>query len=360
MRRAGEPILDLTESNPTHAALAYPADRILSALSHPDVLRYDPLPAGTTTARDAVAAYYARRGVTVDPGRILLTSSTSEAYSFLFKLLCDPGGEVLVPRPSYPLFDYLAALEGVVVKQYPLTYEGRWVLDFPGLEAMVTPSTRAVVVVHPNNPTGSFLKRDELSRLENLGIPILSDEVFADYAFGEDANRAGSLAAQSTTLAFTMSGLSKVAGLPQLKLGWIVTSGPAGLSAPAFERLEWIADTYLSVGTPVQSAAAPLLELPMRQRIHERVRFNLHTLRGQIGVASPFRILDLEGGWYATLEVPRIRTEEEWTTALLRDKAVLVQPGYFYDFEREAFLVLSLLTQPDIFSEGVRRLLQCA
>ncbi len=355
-RTAGERILDLTESNPTQAGLIYPNAEILAALSDPAALRYHPNPAGAIEAREAVSAYYAARGQPVSPDRILLTSSTSEAYAFLFKLLCNPGDEILVPRPSYPLFDYLAAMESVTVKQYPLVYENRWMVDLAALDAAIAPRTRAIVVVHPNNPTGSFLKDDELRHIRNLGLPVLSDEVFLDYAHDSEP-RASAVSIPGGALTFAMSGLSKVAGLPQMKLGWIVVAGPVDLAASAFERLEWIADTYLSVGAPVQCAAAKLLALQMSGKIRARVLENLAELRRQIAPDSPFRILNVEGGWYATLEVPRTRTEEEWTLGLLRHHNVLVQPGYFYDFEREAFLVLSLLPPPDVFSEGLQKLL---
>lgn len=361
-RAAGETILDLTESNPTHAGFNYPGDEILTALSDPSVLRYDPNPAGLRAAREAVSKYYAERGIEANPGRILLTSSTSEAYGFLFKLLCDPGDEILVPRPSYPLFDYLASLESVNVRQYSLRYDGAWSVDFHSLEASLSSRTRAVVVVNPNNPTGSYLKQAEAQRLEALcaerSIAILSDEVFAGYALREDPHRVISMLPFRNALTFAMSGFSKVVALPQLKLGWIAVNGPEPLKNQAWDRLEWIADTYLSVSAPVQRAAAKLFALrpQIEAEVRSRVTQNLAFLQSQLSPDSPFRMLDLEGGWYATLEVPRTRSEEEWTLELLREDNVLVQPGYFYDFEREGYLILSLLTPADTFAEGVRRL----
>jgi alanine-synthesizing transaminase len=356
--RAGLAILDLTESNPTHAGLAYP-DEIVQALADPRALRYDPQPAGSLAAREAVCRYYAEAGHTVEPDRVLLTASTSEAYAYLFKLLADPGDEVLVPRPSYPLFEFLATMESLRVVSYPLVYHGGWSIDCHALAAAITPRTRAIVLVNPNNPTGSFLKRDELRFLQSLGLSLISDEVFADYAFGEDAQRVRTLAAATETLAFSMSGLSKIAGLPQMKLGWIVISGPPAERAEARDKLEWIADTYLSVSAPVQQAAPRLLELGrgIQQQIAARVRANLAWLASAIAADSPCRILALEGGWYATLQVPRLRREEDWALELLEKDNVLVQPGFFYDFETEAFLVLSLLTAPATFQEGCRRLL---
>jgi alanine-synthesizing transaminase len=358
-RRAGARVLDLTESNPTRAGLDYPATRILAALADRRGLVYQPDPRGLETAREAVAAHYRQRGVEVTPERILLTASTSEAYAYLFKLLADPGCQILTPRPSYPLFEYLAALESVEVVQYPLRYDGAWHIDFPVLEKAITPRTRAIVVVNPNNPTGSFLKRDELERLEALAalrdLAILSDEVFADYSLAADPDQVATLVGQRHTLAFSMSGLSKIAGLPQMKLGWIVVSGAQ--AETAMERLELIADTYLSVATPVQWALPELLDAAadVRSQIIQRTRANLTHLRSALAGTSA-GALNVEGGWYAVVQVPRTRTEEEWALELLGTHDVLVQPGFFYDFESEAFLVVSLLTQPEEFAEGVQRL----
>ena len=356
-RKRGEKIFDLTESNPTKAGLAYPEEEILSALGDPRALRYEPDPRGMVSAREAVAQYYRERGVEVPTSRITLTASTSEAYSHLFKLLANPGDEILAPRPSYPLFDYLAALESVEIRQYPLRYDGSWRIDFTSLERLITPRTRAIVVVNPNNPTGSYIKREEWARLQELGIPILSDEVFADYAFAPDRERVATLAGESSVLTFSMSGLSKIAGLPQMKLGWIVASGPG--HPAALEGLEWIADTFLSVSTPVQLALPRLLSTSatIQKQIQERTRTNLARLGERLGGGSPYRILSIEGGWYAVLQVPRTRSEEEWALDLLEAHNVLVQPGFFYDFESEAFLILSLLTPPAVLEEGARRIL---
>ena len=356
-RREGAAVLDLTESNPTRAGLVYPDGEILAALADPRSLRYDPDPRGLVSAREAVSQYYAERGVDVAASRILLTASTSEAYSYLFKLLADPGDAILVPRPSYPLFEYLAAMESVEVRQYPLRYDGGWHIDFAELESAIDARTRAIVVVNPNNPTGSFLKRDEWERLERLEIPILSDEVFADYGFDTDPRRVQTLAGgDSGVLTFAMSGLSKIAGLPQMKLGWIVAGGPGHQAA--LEGLEWIADTFLSVATPVQIALPSLLaaSATVQAQILARARANLARLRDAIGAAPACRVLAVEGGWYAVVQVPRTRSEEEWALQLLARRDVLVQPGYFYDFESEAFLVLSLLPAPEIFTEGLRRI----
>jgi hypothetical protein len=364
-RRDGARLLDLTESNPTRAGFAYPPE-IVRAFDDPRMLVYEPSPAGAAEARQAVASYYAARGARVEAGRILLTASTSEAYAWLFKLLTDAGDQVLVPRPSYPLFEFLANLESVEVSSYPLAYHGGWAIDLEALAAAISERTRAVVLVNPNNPTGSYVKRAELETLARLcaerGIALISDEVFSDYALGEAA---GSEAAERVTtlvgveecLTFSLSGLSKIAGLPQMKLGWIVASGPAKLRAAAMEKLEWIADTYLSVSTPVACAAARLLtcgELVQRQ-IRERTASNLAAAREALA-GSAASILEVEGGWYTTVQMPRIRSEEDWAIQLLSQENVLTQPGFFYDFESEAFLIVSLLTVPEVFREGMARL----
>lgn len=353
--RSGAEILDLTESNPTRARLPYEHDGIVDAFHNAGLLNYRPDPRGLQSAREAVSAYYADRALTVPVDRILLTASTSEAYSFLFHLLADPGDEILTPRPSYPLFEYLANLASVKLRQYPLRYDGTWHIDFDSLERSLTARTRAIVVVNPNNPTGSFVKPDELERLDELaarrGIAILSDEVFSDYAFGPSTTCIG----KRRALTFTMSGLSKIAALPQMKLGWIVAGGPG--ATEALDALELIADTFLSVGTPVQVALPKLLALsqPVRDAIRTRTARQLAETRAALA-GSAGTVLHTEGGWYVVIRVPRTRTEEQWILTLLNEAGVLVQPGYFFDFESEAYLVVSLLTQPDTFTEGLQRL----
>jgi aspartate/methionine/tyrosine aminotransferase len=362
-RQNGVPILDLTESNPTRAGLQYPAE-ILGAFGDERILRYDPQAAGMMEARQGVARYYAERGIAVEPERILLTASTSEAYAYLFKLLADPGDHVLVPRPSYPLFEFLAAMESVTARPYPLLYCGGWAIHWEALEAALTDRTRAIILVNPNNPTGSYVKAEELGRLVSLSgerhVALISDEVFSDYAFDSDPARVTTLAGAGQGLAFALSGLSKVAGLPQMKLGWIVVAGSPEARGRAAERLEWIADTYLSVGTPVQCAAARLLlsGKGVREQIRRRTLENLEFARlAMEGTGAT--ALAVEGGWYLTLQVPALHSEEEWIIKLLDLWNVLAQPGYFFDFDSEAFLVVSLLTEPAIFQEGLGRLLKC-
>jgi len=363
-RGTGAYVLDLTESNPTRIGLVYPEVEILAALADSRALRYHPTALGLESAREAVAGYYRCRGNEIKTESVMLTASTSEAYAYLFKLLTNPGDEMLAPRPSYPLFEFLAGLESVNVRQYPLRYDGVWHIDFDALGQAITPRTRGIVVVNPNNPTGSFLAREELDRLDSVaaehGLSILSDEVFRDYAFGEDPGRVSTLVGSRRALTFSMSGLSKIAGLPQMKLGWIVVSEPVAggpRSEEALAALELIADTYLSVSTPVQMALPRLLEISdgILEQIRGRTAVNLSRLR-EIMHGSAATLLRAEGGWYAVLQVPRTHTEEEWALKLLDECGVLVQPGFFFDFETEAFLVLSLLPEPATFAEGVGRL----
>jgi hypothetical protein len=361
-RAAGAHVLDLTLSNPTQAGLPIPDD-LLAPLARPEGRRYEPSAFGLRSAREAVAADFARRGFPIGPDRILLSASTSEAYAFLFKLLCDPGDEVLVPRPGYPLFEFLASLESLAVRAYPLAHDGEWHLDVSALRAAVSPRTRAVVVVNPNNPTGAYLKEDELLALEALcaerRLALVSDEVFADFSFRDDARRAPSVARDSPALAFALGGLSKSCGLPQLKLAWTAVTGPEPLRREALARLEVVADTFLSVSTPVQLAAPALLARreELQAPISERVARNLDRLRAALGPGSPATLLEPEGGWYAVLRVPATLPEEERVTRLLEERDVLVHPGYFFDFPHEAFLVLSLLAPEAEFSEGTARVL---
>jgi len=350
---------DLTEANPTRVGLATTSSALLAALASPAALDYEPSPLGLRSAREAVSRELAIHGVSVTPETLMLTASTSEAYSFIFKLLCDPGDEVLVPRPSYPLFEHLARLESVRATAYRYAYDGAWHVDAGSVLAGVTPRTRAIVSVSPNNPTGSFLKQRELAELASLGVPIISDEVFAPYALRPDPSRAGSAmnAAGTAPLIFVLGGLSKLAGLPQLKLAWTSVGGSAVQVAEAMARLEIIADAFLSVGTPVQLALPTLLEAGRtRQRaIADRTQRNLawlvDTVRDQ-----PLSVLDLEGGWYATLRLPSTRSEEEWALDLLEHEGVYTHPGHFFDFESEPYLVVSLLTPEAEFREGVTRI----
>ena len=363
-RASGLPFLDLTLSNPTQADLPYPTAAIAQALADPAAALYQPSPRGLSPARAAVAADYARRGAAVDAGDILLTASSSESYALLFKLLGNPGQVVLVPEPSYPLFDYLANLEGLVPRPYRLAFDGRWHIDFQSLDFA---DVAAIVVVSPNNPTGSYLSAEDCDRLTSLaaerGLAVIADEVFADFPLAPAADAVVAVAGRpGPALTFSLGGLSKASGLPQMKLGWIATSGPRELVGPALANLELVADTYLSVGTPVQLALPRLLELgvEIRRAIHARVQRNRQALAGRIDAHSPCTLLPAEAGWSAILRVPEIMTDEEWALRLLREDGVLVQPGYFFDLRLGATLVVSLLTPPATFDRGVAYVLAAA
>ena len=356
-RAASREVLDLTESNPTRAGLPYARDAILAALARPASLVYEPAAFGIPPAREAVARELSAHGPTMDASRVVLTASTSEAYAFLFKLLCDPGDEVLVPVPSYPLFEHLARLESVRAVPYRLAYDGAWHVDLGSARDAVTAKTRAIVTVSPNNPTGSYLKRAELAALADLGLPIVSDEVFAVYPLKDDGTRARSaLEAEGAPLVFALGGLSKLAALPQMKLAWMAVGGAEARVAEAMGRLEVIADAFLSLATPVQHAVSALLESrhAAENAIRERTRANLAFVRSVVP-GSPVSLLDVEGGWYATLRVPRTRSELEWAVALVEEDGVHVHPGHFFDFEEEAYLVVSLLTPEATFQDAVRR-----
>ena len=362
-RARGQPIVDLTESNPTRVGVAYPPD-LLDELASAAALRYEPQALGLTSAREAVARDHARRGVDVDPGRIVLTASTSEAYAWLFKLLCDAGDTVLVPRPSYPLFEHLTQLEGVTSIPFDLECHGHWEIDFASIEG-APPNTRAVIVVTPNNPTGSYITPTELDRLfamcRDRGWALIADEVFADYRLEVEAPLTD-VAARADVPAFTLGGLSKTAGLPQLKLGWIVAGGPPAACNAALAGLELIADSFLSVNTPVQVALGNLLERAsiVRTQIHDRVRGNLSLLRQTAKVFPACDALKVEGGWSGVIRVPATRTEEQLILELLNHEGILVHPGYFFDFPHEAFVVVSLLPTADVFNDATARLMRLA
>jgi aspartate/methionine/tyrosine aminotransferase len=359
-RAAGLPILDLTESNPTSVGLDYPQN-LLACLSQPSALRYRPAPFGLRETRVAVAADFSRRGIDVGADRIVLTASTSEAYSLLLKLLCDAGDRVLAPRPSYPLVEHLTTLEGVAVVQYPLDFHSRWAIDVDAINRGISDSrARAVIIVSPNNPTGSVASPAELDELRSVAgrqdVALIADEVFADYPIA--VSHVPSALNQSTALTFVLGGLSKSVGLPQVKLGWIAVSGPDHLANAALERLETICDTYLSVATPVQAAALSLLDrgAAIRSQIQRRIVGNDSTLRAIASSHGACTVLPTDAGWYSVVQVPAVQPEETLVVQLLQRCGVLVHPGYFFDFDREAFLVVSLLPEPSTFAEGVSAL----
>jgi len=353
-RALGLPICDLTQSNPTETNLPYDSERILRALGQPASMSYEPHAFGLPSARAAVSAWQQSLGFAVPLDQIVLTSSTSEAYAYLFKVLADPGDEVLIPRPSYPLFEHLAALESVRAVHYTLDYDGAWHVDFDSIERALTERTRAIVLVTPNNPTGSFLKRDELARLCGFGLPLISDEVFGAYALGEDPRRARSVLETTAVPVFALGGLSKFAALPQLKLAWLCAAGPELALNEALRRLELVADTFLSPGAPVQHALPEILAASgvVREALNARIGRNFARL-SEVFRSSAAAPLFLEGGWYATLRLPAVQSESDWVLALLNEDGVLTQPGWFYDFVAGSALVLSLITDERQFALGV-------
>ena len=369
-RKRGEVIYDLTVSNPTECGIVYPQQEILSAISSPEVIHYRPDPRGFLPAREAVCRFYQKNNIDLYPSQIVLTASSSEAYSMIFKLLCNTGESVLVPRPSYPLFEFLAELNDIALQYYRLNYDHGWHIDIESMTKGCSSGTKAIIVVNPHNPTGMFVKRSEHVMIEELAArhhcALIADEVFIDYGFSEDRERVGSTADSSTTLTLTLNGISKMLGLPQMKLGWIVVGGESVVVSEVLERLEIISDTFLSVNTPVQAALATLLDVcrPVQDRILERVKSNYsflqshsHRATGATGRTGQTSALACEGGWYAVLRVPRTRTDEEWALQLLEQIGVYVQPGYFFDFEEEGFLVVSLLVEEEIFRQGVEKLM---
>jgi len=371
-RASGRELLDLTASNPTTVGLQYDEESLLRALAKPEALIYEPTAKGLLSAREAVAGYYAERGLPVSPDDLILTTSTSEAYSFVFRLLCDPGDRVLVPTPSYPLFDFLADLQDVKLSPYELVYDHGWQMDFPSLEQARSRDEgsaycKAVLVVHPNNPTGSFIKTAEAGELARFcvhnNLALIADEVFLDYSLGSIAALSfARIPQQAVTqpLTFTLSGLSKISGLPQLKVAWIVAGGPEELKQEALNRLEVIADTYLSMNAPVQMAIPELLQErhSIQQQLIARIRANLAELDRQLAAQKLCTRLEVEGGWYVILRVPVTGSDEELSIALLHSTGVLVQPGHFYDFASDGYLVLSLITPEEFFATGLERLLR--
>jgi alanine-synthesizing transaminase len=363
LRESGQEILDLTISNPTRAELHYDEEAIMQALIQPEALEYDPQPKGLLSARQAVTTYYRQQHeeFDIDPESLVLTTSTSEGYSYVFRLLCNPDDEILVPKPSYPLFEFLADLEDVKLVPYPLLYDHGWQIDFPSLYKAVSHRSRSVVVVHPNNPTGSYVsskERDELNSFcREFGLSLIVDEVFLDYA--HDGAMRQTFASNTAVLTFTLSGLSKISALPQMKVAWIVSSGPEAQVDSAQARLEVTADTYLSLNTPMQLALPALLNQrkEVQPLLLDRVRANLEELDRKLARQKSCQRLAVDGGWYAILRVPATQPDEELAIDILRKTSVLVHPGHFYDFPRDGYLVLSLITPTQIFGGGIGRVL---
>jgi aspartate/methionine/tyrosine aminotransferase len=363
-RRGGAELLDLTVSNPSCAGIAYPPG-LLMPLADPAGTIYRPEPFGLASARRAVAGDYARRGILVSENDVVLTASTSEAYSLLFKVLCDPGDEVLVPAPSYPLFEHLASLEAVVIRPYGLAYDGHWSVVWDSVREAMGPRTRAVLLVSPNNPTGSFLRRDDWARWRGLAVEhrwsVIADEVFCDYPLEPAGDHVACVLAPAEgpgPLTVALGGLSKSVGLPSVKLGWMALSGDASIVSAAKDRLEIVCDTYLSVSTPVQHALPALLRdgVAVREQIAARIRENLSWLEGHLVEGSPCSLLSCEGGWSAAVRVPALLPEDDLVVRLIEEQGVVVHPGYFFDFAHEAFLITSLLPRPATVAEGWRRI----
>jgi len=363
LRESGRSILDLTISNPTRAELHYDEEAIMQALIQPEALEYDPQPKGLLSARQAVAAYYRQQHeeFDIDLEALLLTTSTSEGYSYVFRLLCNPGDEILVPKPSYPLFEFLADLQDVKLLPYPLLYDHGWQIDFQSLYKAVTHHTRAVVVVHPNNPTGSYVSSTDREQLNSFcreyGLSLIVDEVFLDYA--HDGATRQTFATNNTVLNFTLSGLSKISALPQMKIAWTVVSGPEAQVDTAKARLEVIADTYLSLNTPMQLALPALLDQrkQMQPLLLDRVRSNLAELDRRLALQKTCQRLAIEGGWYGVLRVPVTQSDEELAIDILRKTNVLVHPGHFYDFASDGYLIVSLIAATQIFRKGISSVL---
>lgn len=365
LRREKAQIFDLTESNPTRCGFIYDDEAIREALAHPSVMNYDPHPRGRIEARQAVAQYYQERGNPIPTDRIILTASSSEAYTFCFRLLCENGDEVLVPRPSYPLFDYLADLADVKLVGYPLLYDHGWQIDFDSLEKSITERTRAILVVTPNNPTGQLLRPKERGKLARLGLKynlaLIADEVFLDFIWDEtNKPLAQTLESRGLCLTLAISGLSKISALPQMKMGWITIRGPVGPDAAAAARLEVIADTYLSVSAATQAAAQTLLDQRklVQPQILDRIRQNLEFLDAKLSGNTPVSRLQADGGWYAVLRVPASLSDDDWAIFLLETAAVYVHPGHLFGFESEGYLAISLIGPHNDFREAIGRIVE--
>jgi alanine-synthesizing transaminase len=367
-RESGKPLLNLTISNPTVCGFRYDESAILRALTSSAGLRHDPEPKGLFSARAAVVEYYREKnpGAAFDPERVILTTGTSEAYSFLFRLLCEPGDEILVAHPSYPLFEFLAAIHDVKLCAFPLVYDYGWQFDFPALRQAIGSRTRAILLVHPNNPTGHFVSCAEAQVINTMckehDLALVVDEVFLDYELGgagDHKRRQGTWLGSAEALTFVLSGLSKIAALPQMKVAWITASGPDGLVGDAMARLEVIADTYLSLNAPIQHALGELLaqRRTIQPQILSRIKVNLRQLDEQLNRQQSISRLKIEGGWYAVLRLPANCSDEELAIRLIEEKSVLVYPGHFYEFARDGYLVISLLTGLEEFTEGIARLI---
>ena len=362
LRSLGIKVTDLTESNPTRVGLIYP-EGLLEGLNKPGALEYKPESLGLFGSRVSVSSYLNNYGIKADPKQVVITASSSDSYASLFKLLCNPGEAVLVPRPSYPLFEYLTRLEGVEAVPYNLEYQGHWKINLNNLRNNITPQVRAILIVNPNNPTGSFVSTEDIEAIIKLchenELALIADEVFGFYPLTSQLRGPSVLDYHPNVLSFILGGLSKAVGLPQLKLGWIITEGPPALTEGALTRLEFICDAYLSVGTPVQLAVDEILKFStsVTDQISQRIRQNYKCLQEINSQHSSVRLLPIDGGWYAVIQIRETTSEETLVLGLLEQEHVLVHPGYFFDFPSEAFLVMSLLPMPDVFEDAATRVL---
>jgi alanine-synthesizing transaminase len=363
---AGREVIDLTDANPTRAGLDYPVHVILAALTRPEAMVYKPAPRGLRVAREAVSHYYRDLGETIIADDILLTAGTSEAYGLLFKVLADPGDEILIPRPGYPLLSHLAGFEGLACHSYPLRYHaGRgWCIDLDVLEALVTVKTRAVVVVNPNNPTGNYIKDIELAAIDALcrrhDMALIVDEVFADFEDHPAPYRIRTTLNRTTALTFILNGFSKTLGLPQLKLGWIAISGNREQVISARANLETLVDFYLCVSAPVQVGASQMLSrrADIQRQINARINGNFRFLKARVQPTRNLQVLIREGGWYGVLAIDDSVADDQRALELLERDNTLIHPGFFYDFFREGFVVLSLLPEQGRFRMGIDRLIR--
>jgi alanine-synthesizing transaminase len=361
-RHEGVTIINLTESNPTACGFEYPKKEILEAFSSEKIMEYHPHPKGVLACREIIADYYKSLNIPANPENIFLTASSSEAYAWIFRLLANPGDRILVPSPSYPLFDFLAQLNDIEIEYYPLEYDETWKIDFGTLSNKISPKTKAILLVHPNNPTGSYVSEEERVKLNQIAsrnnLALVSDEVFFDYVFDHGQSSFSSFAGNKEVLTFALNGISKMLALPQMKLGWMVVDGPESLRKAAVEKMEIIADTYLSVNTPIQTAFPEIMKLKtgIQKQILARLNQNKKTLFEIIQNHPSCEYLKSEGGWYALLKVPKIRTDDEWTLTFLKHDDVLIHPGHFYNFDQEGYLVISLLGKNDDLDSGLNKI----
>ena len=360
-RRRGETIIDLTESNPTICGFDYPEKEILSALSQESVMKYKPEPRGLLQAREALSAYYTSFGIYINPEQIVFTSSTREAYSFLFKLLCNVGDNVLIPRPSYPLLEFLSQINDIEPKQYRLIYDGEWHIDFESLKMNLTNRTKAILLVHPNNPTGSYITQKEFDEICNLAAEhqcaIIIDEVFLPYSINSDNPKQYILEIPDSVLTFSLNGISKLIGLPQLKLSWIIIQGNSQFRAEVLNRLDILTDTFLSVNTPVQFALPTLLKYApdIQKQILSRIRSNYTSLLNCFA-QSKGSILNTEGGWYGILKLPQKQSDEDLILEFLMKANILLFAGHLFELEQHSTVITSLLPPTNTLQEALREI----